>query len=43
LTKQPDAVQFYWGWKNFYGEGCTSATPDQVVELTPTPVFVSFQ
>ena len=43
LTRQPDADQFYWGWKNFYDEDFTIATPDQVLELTPIPVFVSFQ
>ncbi|MCY3863378.1 MAG: hypothetical protein OXG67_15645 [bacterium] len=43
LTNQPDAEQFYWGWKNFYDEDFTIATPDQVLELTPIPLFVSFQ
>ncbi len=43
LTNQPDADQFYWGWKNFYDEDFTIATPDQVLGLTPDPVFVSFQ
>ena len=43
LTSQPDADQFYWGWKNFYDEDFTIATPDQVLELTPMPVYVSFQ
>ena len=43
LTNQPDADRFYWGWKNFYDEDFTIATPDQVLELTPTPGFVSFQ
>ena len=43
LTRQPDADQFYWGWKNFFDEDFTIATPDQVLRLDPTPVFVSFQ
>ncbi len=43
LTLEPDADQFWWGWKNFYDEDSPTATPDQVLELTPVPVFVSFQ
>ncbi|MCY3575697.1 MAG: hypothetical protein OXH53_00115 [bacterium] len=43
LTGEPDADQFYWGWKNFYDEDHPNATTEQVLELTPTPVFVSFQ
>ena len=43
LTTQPDADQFHWGWKNFYTKDSPNATPDQVLELTPNPVFVSFQ
>ncbi len=43
LTRQPDAGQFYWGWKNFFDEDFTIATPEQVLERTPTPLFVSFQ
>ena len=43
LTGQPDADQFHWGWKNFYDEDSPMATPEQVLELTPNPVFVSFQ
>ncbi len=43
LTNEPDADQFYWGWKNFYDEDSPMATPEQVLELTPTPEFVSFQ
>ena len=43
LTGQPDADQFHWGWKNFYDEDAPMATPDQVLALTPVPVFVSFQ
>ena len=43
LTSTPDADGFYWGWKIFYDEDLTIATPDQILDLTPTPVFVSFQ
>lgn len=43
LTGKPDADQFHWGWKNFYDEDHPNATPEQVLELTPTPEFVSFQ
>lgn len=43
LTGPPDAEQFHWGWKNFYEEDHPNATPEQVLELTPTPEFVSFQ
>ena len=32
-----------WGWKSFYDEDSPMATSDQVLDLTPTPVFVSFQ
>ena len=43
LTRQPDADQFYWGWKNFYDEDSPTATPGEVLALTPTPLFVSYQ
>ncbi|MCY4664415.1 MAG: hypothetical protein OXC00_07105 [Acidimicrobiaceae bacterium] len=43
LTRQQDADRFYWGWKNFYDEDVPMATPDQVLDLSPPPVFVSFQ
>ncbi len=43
LTRQPDAGQFYWGWKNFYDEDSPTATPAEVLALTPTPLFVSYQ
>ena len=43
FTSQPDADQFHWGWKNFYDEDFTNATPEQILELTPTAEFVSFQ
>ena len=43
LTSRNDVDRFYWGWKNFYDEDHPLATPDQVLELSPRPVFVSFQ
>ena len=43
LTRQPDADQFYWGWKNFYDEDIPTANPEQVLIVAPSPVFVSFQ
>lgn len=43
LTTMDDAHQFHWGWKNFYDEDSPMATPEQVLELSPNPVFVSFQ
>lgn len=43
LTSQDDAERYYWGWKNFYDEDAPMAVPPQVLELSPTPVFVSFQ
>jgi len=32
-----------WGWKNFYDEDSPTATPAQVLDLEPVPVFVSYQ
>ncbi|MDE0236603.1 MAG: hypothetical protein OXN95_05205, partial [bacterium] len=43
LTAQDDADRYFWGWKNFYDEDTPMATPTQVLEQSPTPVFVSFQ
>ena len=43
LTGLADADRFYWGWKNFYDEDRPMATPEQVLELSPQIVFVSFQ
>ena len=43
LTGEPDADRFHWGWKNFYDEDSPVATPEQVLELSPRIVFVSFQ
>ncbi|MDE0268930.1 MAG: hypothetical protein OXI96_07840 [Acidimicrobiaceae bacterium] len=43
LTGRPDAHRFYWGWKNFYDEDFPTPTAEQVLALTPSPVFVSYQ
>ena len=43
LTARPDAGRFFWGWKNFYDEDSPVATADEVLALSPPPVFVSFQ
>ena len=43
LTGEPDAHRFYWGWKNFYDEDSPTPTAEQVLGLTPSPVFVSYQ
>ena len=43
LTRDTGDLGFRWGWKNFYDEDSPTATPAQVLELTPVPVFVSYQ
>ena len=43
LTGRADVDRFYWGWKNFYDEDLPMAAPEQVLELSPKIVFVSFQ
>ena len=43
LTGQPDAYRFYWGWKNFYDEDFPTPTAEQVLGLTPSPLYVSYQ
>ena len=43
LTRGTEDRGFRWGWKNFYDEDSPTATPAQVLELTPVPVFVSYQ
>ena len=43
LTRESDSHRFRWGWKNFYDEDHPTATPAQVLGLTPLPVFVSYQ
>ena len=34
---------WFWGWKNFFDEDFPLATPQQVLDLTPVPFFVSYQ
>lgn len=34
---------FSWGWKNFYDEDVPRATPAEVLQLYPVPVFISYQ
>jgi hypothetical protein len=34
---------WFWGWKNFYDEDAPMATPEQVLELEPPVVYVSYQ
>ncbi len=43
LTSRLDTDRYYWGWKNFYDEDTPVATSGQVLNVTPAPVFVSFQ
>ncbi len=43
LTGVSDADQWWWGWKNFYDEDSPTPTPEQVLELDPLPVYVSYQ
>jgi hypothetical protein len=38
-----DGARFWWGWKNFYDEDQPTPTPEQVLELTPATVYVSYQ
>lgn len=35
--------RIWWGWKNFYDEDTPTFTPEQTVELEPSPRFVSYQ
>ncbi|MDE0602243.1 MAG: hypothetical protein OXI56_10675 [bacterium] len=43
LTAGTDEQNWHWGWKNFFDEDSPLATPEQVLELTPLVVFVSYQ
>ncbi len=43
LTGAADAGRWWWGWKNFYDEDSPTPTPEQVLELDPLPVYVSYQ
>ncbi len=40
--RSPDQT-LWWGWKNFYDEDRPMATPDQVNEIEPLPLVVTFQ
>jgi hypothetical protein len=33
----------WWGWKNFYDEDRPTFTPERTVEISPSPVFISYQ
>ncbi|MTV24315.1 hypothetical protein FTX61_02595 [Nitriliruptoraceae bacterium ZYF776] len=37
------ADRWHWGWKNFYDEDPVVATPDEVLELDPEVVLVTYQ
>jgi hypothetical protein len=43
LTAGTEDTGWYWGWKNFFDEDSPMATPDQVLDLDPVVVYVSFQ
>ncbi|KAE8764238.1 hypothetical protein [Georgenia thermotolerans] len=33
----------WWGWKNFYDEDSPMLTPEQTMQVQPTPNFISYQ
>jgi hypothetical protein len=35
--------EVWWGWKNFYDEDRPTFTPAQTVDVSPSPVFISYQ
>lgn len=43
LTAGTEDAGWMWGWKNFFHEDAPMATPEQVLDLDPVPVYVSFQ
>ena len=43
LTAGTEEQGWHWGWKNFFDEDSPLATPEQVLELSPLVVFVSYQ
>jgi hypothetical protein len=45
LQAGTDPAIYLWGWKNFYDEDTPQggATAEQVLDLEPAPVYVSFQ
>ena len=38
-----DGARFWWGWKNFYDEDLPTPTPQDVLDLYPVVVYVSYQ
>ncbi len=38
-----DGARFWWGWKNFYDEDLPTPTPEQVLDLEPATVYISYQ
>jgi hypothetical protein len=43
ITAAAEGEGWWWGWKNFYDEDSPTPTPDQVLGLQPTVVYVSYQ
>jgi hypothetical protein len=43
ITAGTEGAGWFWGWKNFYDEDSPMATPQQVLELVPSVVYVSYQ
>ncbi len=43
LKSAGDNPGWWWGWKNFYDEDSPMAIPQQVLDLEPIPVLVTFQ
>jgi hypothetical protein len=43
ITAGVEGAGWFWGWKNFYDEDSPMATPQQVLDLVPSVVYVSYQ
>ncbi|MCQ3804682.1 MAG: hypothetical protein OXC98_03115 [bacterium] len=43
LQQGSEDRKWLWGWKNFFDEDSPMATPQEVLDLQPSPVFVSYQ
>jgi hypothetical protein len=43
ITAGTEGEGWWWGWKNFYDEDLPTPTPEQVLDLEPTVVYVSYQ
>jgi hypothetical protein len=43
VTAGTEGSGWWWGWKNFYDEDSPMATPEQVLGLAPSVVYVSYQ